>query len=103
VRTRYLAIEILSEQRFSKWDVINTIRDAVVQLFGEYGASQANLYLVDYNAEKNQVILRCSHKYVEMARAAIASVTKMVGHPVAFHVLGVSGTLKALQRRVLEN
>jgi RNase P/RNase MRP subunit POP5 len=103
VRTRYLAIKILSEQRFSKWDVVNTIQDAVIQLFGEYGASQANIYLVDYDAEKNLAVLRCSHKYVEMARAAIASLTKMGDHTVTLHVLGVSGTLRALRRRILEN
>ncbi|MEA2090042.1 MAG: Rpp14/Pop5 family protein [Thermoproteota archaeon] len=103
MRTRYLALEILSEHFFNKWDIINTIRHAVVQLFGEYGASQINLYLIEYDVEKNQAIVRCSHKAVEMARAAIASVTKMLDHPVAIQVLSVSGTLKALRRKLPKN
>lgn len=103
MRPRYLALKILSEQSFSKWDVINSIRSAVVQLFGEYGAHQANLYLIEYDVKKNQAIVRCSHKAVEIIRAAIASITEMLDHPVAIHVLSVSGTLKALRQKLAKN
>lgn len=100
MRRRYLALEILSEQSLNKWDVINTIRDAAVQLFGEHGASKTSLTIIEYNAEKNQAIIRCSHKTVEMVRAAAASITKMLDQPAAIRVLSVSGTLKALRQKL---
>jgi len=73
--------------------------NAILKLFGEYGASQANLILIEYNQQKSSAILRCSHTTVEMVRASIASVTEINGKPVVIHVVGVSGTLRALRRK----
>lgn len=101
VRRRYLALRVLSEQSISKRDVVDAVWNAVLQLFGEYGASQTNLTFIEYNSEKNWGIVRCSHRALEMVRASVASVTEINGKPVAIDVLGVSGTLEALRKRVL--
>lgn len=100
MRKRYLAFKVVSEQPVSKGDVADAVWNAVLRLFGEYGASQANLALIEYDQEKSWGIIRCSHRAVEMVRASIASVTEINEKPVAIHVLGVSGTLKALRRKV---
>ena len=100
MRKRYLAFKVASEQSVSKGNVADAVWNAVLQLFGEYGASQANLALIDYDQEKSWGIIRCSHRAVEMVRASIASVTEINEKTVAIHVLGVSGTLKALRRKV---
>lgn len=99
VKRRYLALRVLSEQSISKRDMLDAVWNALLQLFGEYGASQTNLTLIEYNSEKSQGILRCSHRAVEMVRASVASVTEINGKPVAIDVLGVSGTLKALRKK----
>jgi len=101
VRRRYLALRVLSEQPINKRDVEDAVWNAVLQLFGESGASQANLTFIEYNSEKSWGIVRCSHKALEMVRASVASVTEINGKPVAIDVLGVSGTLKALRKRML--
>lgn len=101
VRRRYLAIKVLSEQSISKRDIVDVVWNAVLQLFGEYGASQTNLTFIEYNSEKSWGIVRCSHRALEMVRASVASVTEINGKPVAIDVLGVSGTLKALRKKVL--
>jgi len=101
VRRRYLALRVLSEQSIGKGDIVDAVWNAVLQLFGEYGASQANLMFIEYNSEKGWGIVRCSHKALEMVRASVASITEINGKPVAIDVLGVSGTLKALRKRVL--
>jgi ribonuclease P/MRP protein subunit POP5 len=88
------------EQPVSKGNIADAVWNAVLQLFGEYGASQANLALIEYDQEKSWGIIRCSHRAVEMVRASIASVTEINEKPVAIHVLRVSGTLKALRRKV---
>lgn len=100
VRRRYLALRVLSEQSISKRDVMDAVWNAVLQLFGEYGASQTSLTFIEYNQEKSWGIVRCSHKAVEMVRASVASVIEINGKSVAIDVLGVSGTLKALRKRV---
>jgi len=89
----------VSEQPVSKGDVADTVWNAVLRLFGEYGASQTNLALIEYDQEKSWGIIRCSHRTVEMVRASIASVTEINEKSVAIHVLRVSGTLKALKRK----
>ena len=101
VRRRYLAIKVLSEQSISKREIVDAVWNAVLQLFGEYGASQASLTFIEYNSEKSWGIVRCSHRALEMVRASVASITEINGKPVAIDVLGVSGTLKALRKKVL--
>ncbi len=101
MRRRYLALKIVSEQFIGKEDLIRVLWDAVLQLFGEYGASRANLSLIEYEAEENHAILRCSHGALDMVRASIASVTEIKGRPMAINVLGVSGTLKSLKKKFL--
>jgi len=101
VRRRYLALKILSEQPVNGRDVMDAVWKAVVQLFGEYGASQVGLSLVECNLQKNYVIVCCSHTAVEVVRASVASITEMNEKTVAIHVLGVSGTLKVLRKKAL--
>jgi len=101
VRRRYLALSVLSEQPISERDAMDAVWNTLLQLFGECGASQANLTFIEYNSEKNRGIVRCSHRALEMVRASVASITEINGKPVAIDVLGVSGTLKALRKRML--
>lgn len=101
MRRRYLALKIVGEQTIDGRDLIRVLREAVLQLFGEYGASQANLSLVEYEPDKNCAVLRCSHKALEMVRASVASVTEINAKLVAIHVVGVSGTLKSLRKKFL--
>ena len=99
VRRRYLALKLMSKQSMSRKDLMKTIWDAIIQLFGEYGASQTSLTLIKYDPERNYVIIGCSHKALEMVKASIASITEINGKPAAIHIQRVSGTLKALFKR----
>lgn len=99
VRRRYLALKVDSEETFDLRAVSDAVWDAVLRLFGEIGAGQAGLYMVGSDKEKSYMVLRCSHRALPMVRAAIASITKVGGKPATVHVLRVSGTLKALNRK----
>jgi len=100
MRKRYLALKVESEMPLGERDFIRTIWNSILQLFGEYGASQTNLYLIEFNPEDGYAILRCSHKVVDMVRAAIATITEINEKPVAIHVKRVSGTLKSLRKKI---
>ena len=100
VRRRYLALEVVSEQAVTERAVIDAVWNAVLELFGEYGASQTDLSLIKADPERNYAVVRCSHKSLERTRASIASITEINGKPAVVHVIGVSGTLRALRKKV---
>ena len=101
VRRRYLALRVVSEQRVTERAVMDAVWNAVLKLFGEYGASQANLRLMEYDQQRNFAVVRCFHTALERVRASIASITEIGGKPAVIHVMGVSGTLRALRKKVL--
>ncbi len=99
-RRRYLALTIDSDEMFGSREFMSAVWDAVLRLYGEYGASRTGLALIDYDAEKKLAILRTVHTTVDMVRASLASITKIHDKPVAIHVLKVSGTIKALSEKM---
>jgi len=101
VRRRYLGLKIVSEQPVNERDVMDAVWNAVLKLFGEYGASQANLSLMECDPQRNFAVLRCSHASLERVRASIASMTEINGKPTVIRVIGVSGTLRALCKKAL--
>jgi len=76
------------------------VSSSLVRLFGEYGASLADLRLVDYQPGSRCGIFRCNHKALGMARASIAALKDVDGEKTALRVVYVSGTLKALRKRL---
>ena len=99
-RRRYLAIEIEGERPRDAKELEQLILDAVVSLFGEVGASEASFKVIEYDASKGVGIIRCPHLKMGLVRAAMASVTNLRGSPTAIHVVDVSGTLRALRKRL---
>jgi len=99
MRRRYLLLKIESLQEIDEKDFRNAVWDAVLRLFGEYGASKTGIALIDYDVAKKYAIIRCAHTEVDMVRASLASITEINAKPVATYVLGVSGTLKSLRRK----
>ncbi|MBN1785003.1 MAG: hypothetical protein JW815_04635 [Candidatus Bathyarchaeota archaeon] len=98
-KRRYLALAVVGEQLPSEEAVLDAVQASIHRLFGEYGASKANVRLIRKRPEKGQIVLCCSHKALEQVRAAIASTTVIDSKAEAVHVLGVSGTLKALSKK----
>ena len=99
-RRRYLALKVEGEEPLNGRTVMDAVEASVLRLFGEYGASQANLKMIEYIPQKSQLVVRCSHKALEKVRAAIASTIEINGKTAAIHVVGVSGTLKALSKKI---
>jgi ribonuclease P/MRP protein subunit POP5 len=99
VKRRYLALQVVGEQPVSKRELMDTLWTALLQLYGEYGASQAGLKLIEFTSRNGYAIIRCWKDAVEMVRASIASITEIEAKPATIHVLRVSGTLKALRKK----
>jgi len=103
MKRRYLALKVEGGQSFDKRDLLDTIWDMLLRLFGEFGASQTNLSLVrEYGEADEVVVIRCSHKALDVVKASVAAVTCINGEHVIIHVVGVSGTLRGLQKKLAE-
>lgn len=100
VKRRYLALKIESNEKISSNELMDTIRATVSKLFGEYGASQVYLNLISYNEKTKLAVIRTGHTTLRMVRAALASITRTGDKAVAVHILIVSGTIKALRKKL---
>jgi RNase P/RNase MRP subunit POP5 len=95
-----LALRIDSDFAPVDRELMDTIWLVVTRLYGEVGASQANLVLIDYDAQIKLAILRCNLSVINEVRTALATVIAIADKAAAIHVLAVSGTIKALRGKL---
>lgn len=99
-KRRYLSLKIETDQLFDEQTILDAVYASILRLFGEVGASKANIKLITSFPEKNQLIIRCSHFMLEKVRASITSIIEINKKETTIHVLNVSGTLKALSKKI---
>ena len=80
-------------------EFMDAVWSAVTKLYGEHGASQTSLALINYDVAEKKVVIRTSLVTVNLVRASLASITSVAGREAAVHVLAVSGTIKALHKK----
>lgn len=100
VKRRYLAIQIESQFSIQNRTFINAIWESVTKLYGEYGASQTNLSLIDYDSKNKQAIIRTNLSSLNLVRSSLVTITSINGGLVSLHVLSISGTIKALKKSI---
>jgi ribonuclease P/MRP protein subunit POP5 len=96
VKRRYLALQLDTEGLPGQKEFIDAVWYAVTRFYGEYGASMTSMALIDYDVEQKVAIVRTNLTTVDNLRTALASITSILGKQAAVHVIGVSGTIKAL-------
>lgn len=89
------------EGNVERTDLINAVSSSLLKLFGEFGASLAELTLVDFDPQVNCATFRCSHKTLEMVKSSIIALGEIKGKKAATQIVYVSGTLKALRKRLV--
>ncbi len=99
VKRRYLALQLDSDGLPSRKEFIGAVWDAVTKLYGEHGASQTSLALIDYDMEKKTAVLRTNLATLNLVRASLATITSIAGNEAAVHVTAISGTIKALHQK----
>ncbi|KON31349.1 hypothetical protein AC478_02985 [miscellaneous Crenarchaeota group-1 archaeon SG8-32-3] len=99
-KRRYLALQLDSEGLPSRKEFIDAVWGAITKLYGEQGASQTSLVLIDYDLEKKTAILRTSLITLDLVRASLATITSIASKEAALHITAVSGTIKALRKKL---
>ena len=100
IKRRYFLVEIESSRAIDENELMRGIWKMIYQLFGEYGASQTGLHKIAYDSNKRMAILRCHLKALDMVRASITAITRINDVQVALRVLALSGTLRALHKKL---
>jgi RNase P/RNase MRP subunit POP5 len=97
---RYLAVKIVSDTSPAREKLLQNIEDSLRRLFGECGLVGASPHLVMYDPERMIAIVRCSNKWVEGLRAALALVTRCNGQQLALFVVRSAGTIRTLVEKL---
>jgi RNase P/RNase MRP subunit POP5 len=96
VKQRYLALQVECEALPTEREFTDAVWAAVTRLYGEVGASQTGLSLIDIDLERKVAVIRVSLAALNMVRASLATITSIAGKEASVQVKSVSGTLKAL-------
>ena len=96
VKQRYLALQLECEALPTEREFIDAVWAAVTRLYGEVGASQTGLSLINVDVERKVAVIRVSLASLNMVRASLAAIISIAGKEASVQVLSVSGTLKAL-------
>lgn len=101
-RNRYIAFELISESRFKRDEIVREVWNSVLIFLGESGASRTSLWLIEWNENEQNGILKVNHNSVDDVRAALAFVKDINKKDCIFHILGVSGTIKKAREKFLK-
>ena len=91
-----MALELECEGLPTERELIDALWASVTRLYGEVGASQAGLALINFEVERKMAVVRVSLVSLDVVRSSFAALTYIAGKEASVHVLRVSGTLKAL-------
>jgi ribonuclease P/MRP protein subunit POP5 len=107
-RRRYLLFEVMSEREIDKRELMKEIWNSMYSLYGDVGASESKLWLIEYHTNEQQNkkdakssvgILRCAHDKVEEVRASLACIHSVNDARVGIRVMRTSGSIKGASRR----
>jgi RNase P/RNase MRP subunit POP5 len=59
--------------------------------------------MIRYDQDTRLAIIRVANPASDMVRAALATITEIADTPASIHVFAVSGTIKALSRRIRDH
>ena len=99
VKRRYLALQLESVASPSKKEFLDSMWNAVTKLYGEFGASQAGLKVLNYDEERKIAVVRVWLASLPSVRASLALITRLREKDAVVHVLAISGTIKSLREK----
>lgn len=102
-RKRYIAFEVISEEKIEFGELVNALWHSLLNLVGEMGTSDVNFWLVkdSWDEDRQKGLIKCNHKHVKNVRASLALINQIGDKKIIIRSLGVSGTMKAAEKKFL--
>ena len=102
-KKRYVAFVVESDEKVSRKEVIDGILKAVHSFIGMNYASELDLWIMEFDENEQKGFLVVNNKKLGILRACLALISEINNKKVRIRVLGVSGTIKSLRRKFLNN
>lgn len=96
---RYLLFRLVSDTAFSPEIVAAEIERSVREFFGDVNVLLAFPRLIAFDPKRMMGVVRCSSRWVDQVRAALALTVRIEGHVSAFLVVRSAGTIESLRKR----
>jgi RNase P/RNase MRP subunit POP5 len=94
-KRRYILFKPLWRDNFKREDVVRIIWNSALEFVGEFGAADLSLWVLDVDEEKRRGIVRCNPRSID----AVICILSLIRHEnKGIVVLGVSGTIKGLEK-----
>jgi ribonuclease P/MRP protein subunit POP5 len=104
-RWRYLAVELEAypDAEPGRGEFRRALFEAAGSLLGDPGSADADLRVLGFSFGgcTGEAVVRARRGEVDRARAALACVSSIGGHPVRVRVRGVSGTVRACEEKYM--
>ena len=99
-KKRYVVFEVLTKKNITNFPE-KEIKQAFLQLFGEFGLGEAGLIFLQNKYKNNKGIIKVNHKNIDKLKASFCIITKINNQKATVKSVGVSGTLKKAQEKYL--
>ncbi|MHA1727176.1 MAG: Rpp14/Pop5 family protein [Promethearchaeota archaeon] len=96
-KQRYILFEYITLKRNVRLidkEIIRSIWESMIKLFGEYNSYFSGLWMIKFNPKECWGIIRCTNKTKEKVITALAFITEIKKVPIIFHTIKTSGTIK---------
>ena len=95
-KKRYIVFEIVTEEKFSFAEIKEEVEHNLLLFFGQLGLAKAVPVLLKekFNFEKQRLVIKVNHKYVEELKAALTLSKSIKKKPIIIKSIITSGTLK---------
>jgi ribonuclease P/MRP protein subunit POP5 len=97
-KERYIAFEVLSEERIMFSDLEAAIWNTEQDFFGELGTAKTSMWIIKnlYDENKQIGVIRCNNISVDKILTSLGLITRLGDIRVIFKILAISGTIKGL-------
>lgn len=103
-KKRYLAFEIISQNKIEKYSEINkVVWKACLDFLGELGTSKAGIIVLSdmWNPKKQRGMVRVNRRYLDHVKVALATVKKINGEKAIIRSVGASGVIGKAEKRYI--
>lgn len=99
-RKRYLAFEIISEQKMLDYSYVSeSIYDSLESLVGMLGSAQAGVLVLEelWKSDLQKGIIKVNNRYVDKLKSSLAMIGEINNQKVIVRSIKVSGNIKKVK------